>query len=130
MGRPSWASTTAYSAISEGRQRSSLPLSLAFGQHLDLALTLADENAKAGADPAFDAHLMPIGDWPTAVWESLMLERAMERLAAKAKQKLNGGQEHLGQSQRPCSRHGSILPEVGMDGHQQYGAADRPRRHP
>ena len=37
------------------------------GQNLDLALTLADENAEAGADPAFDAHLMPIGDWATAV---------------------------------------------------------------
>ena len=32
------------------------------GQDLDLALTLADENAKVGADPAFDAHTMPIGD--------------------------------------------------------------------
>ena len=47
------------------------------GQNLDLALTLADENAKAGADPAFDAHLMPIGDWATAVWECWMPERAM-----------------------------------------------------
>ena len=58
------------------------------GQSLDLALTLADESAIAGADPAFDAHLMPIGDWATAVWEEWMLERAMERLVAKAKQKL------------------------------------------
>ena len=57
------------------------------GQDLDLALTLADENAKAGADPAFDAHNMPIGDWATAVWESWMPERAMERLVAKAKVK-------------------------------------------
>ena len=31
---------------------------------------------------------MPIGDWATAVWESWMLERAIERPAAKAKQKL------------------------------------------
>ena len=58
------------------------------GQDLDLALTLADENARAGADPAFDAHIMPIGDWATAVWEHWMPERAMERLAAKAKKKL------------------------------------------
>ena len=57
-------------------------------QNLDLALMLADENAKPGADPAFDAHLMPIGDWATAVWESWMTERAMERLVAKAKQTL------------------------------------------
>ena len=45
---------------------------------MDHALTLADENAKAGADPAFDAHIMPIGDWATAVWEAWMPERAME----------------------------------------------------
>ena len=57
------------------------------GENLDLA-TLADENARAGADPAFDAHIIPIGDWATAVWEAWMPERAMERLAAKAKNKL------------------------------------------
>ena len=57
-------------------------------QNLDLALILADENAKSGADPAFDAHTMPIGDWATAVWESWMPERTMERLAAAAKKKL------------------------------------------
>ena len=58
------------------------------GQNLDVALMLADENARAGADPAFDAHLMPIGDWATAVWEGWMPERAMERLTALAKKKL------------------------------------------
>ena len=61
------------------------------GQDLDLALTLADENAKAGADPAFGAHIMPIGDWATAVWEAWMPEGAMERLAAKAEKKLKKG---------------------------------------
>ena len=54
---------------------------------MDLALMLADENARSGADPAFDAHLMPIGDWATAVWEGWMPERAMERLVARAKQR-------------------------------------------
>ena len=54
---------------------------------MDLALMLADENARSGADPAFDAHLMPIGDWATAAWEGWEPERAMERLVAKAKQR-------------------------------------------
>ena len=49
---------------------------------------LAGDAARAGADPAFDAHLMPIGDWATAVWEGWMPERAMERLTAAAKKKL------------------------------------------
>ena len=31
---------------------------------------------------------MPFGDWTTAVWEKWIPERAMERLVAKAKQKL------------------------------------------
>ena len=51
-------------------------------------MILADGNARAGADPAFDAHTMPIGDWATAVWESWMPERAMERLTIVAKKKL------------------------------------------
>ena len=39
------------------------------GQNLDIALVLADEDGKEGADPAFGAQLMPIGGWATAVWE-------------------------------------------------------------
>ena len=58
------------------------------GQNLDLALILAGENARSGADPAFDAHTMPIGDWATAVWESWMPERTMERLTIITKKKL------------------------------------------
>ena len=86
------------------------------GQNLDLSLILADENARAGADPAFDAHTMPIGDWATAVWVAWMPERAMGRLTIVAKKKLRKGEERLGQSQRPGRRHGSIKPETRMDG--------------
>ena len=66
------------------------------GQSLDLALILADENARAGADPAFDAHSMPIGDWSTAVWEAWMPEPALERLTAIAKKKVRKGEEYMG----------------------------------
>ena len=38
------------------------------GQDLDLALILADGSATGRADPAFDAHLLPIGQWADAVW--------------------------------------------------------------
>ena len=55
---------------------------------MDLALILADENARSGADPAFDAHTMPIGDWATAVWETWMPLRTMERLGSSSKKKL------------------------------------------
>ena len=49
---------------------------------------VADENAKAGAGPAFDAHLIPIGDWATAVWEKWMHEGALERVTTAAKRKI------------------------------------------
>ena len=58
------------------------------GQNVDIALIIADGNARAGADPAFDAHMMPIGDWATAAWEGWMPERAMERLTATTKKRL------------------------------------------
>ena len=40
------------------------------GQNIDFALMLADEGAKGRADPAYDAHLLPIGEWPQARWEN------------------------------------------------------------
>ena len=75
----------------------SAPASGRGGQNLDVALMLADEDARAGADPAFDAHLMPIGDWATAVWEGWMPER-MERLTAVAKKKLKKAKNVWGRS--------------------------------
>ena len=56
------------------------------GQNLDLALTLADENARAGADPAFDAHMMPIGEWALACWEGWVSDAAMDVMIKAAKQ--------------------------------------------
>ena len=32
------------------------------------------------ADPAFDAHLPPIGDWANAVWEEWVPEASLYRL--------------------------------------------------
>ena len=32
------------------------------GQHLDIALMLADGSESGKADPAFDAHMLPIGE--------------------------------------------------------------------
>ena len=58
------------------------------GQQLDLALMLADGSAKGNADPAFDAHVMPIGDWARAVWEERLPRSTLNRLAAQAKLKL------------------------------------------
>ena len=40
------------------------------GQDLDLALMIADACASGRADPAFDAHKVPIAAWALAVWEA------------------------------------------------------------
>ena len=40
------------------------------GQKLDLALMVADGSAKGRADPAFDAHIMPVGQWAMAIYGS------------------------------------------------------------
>jgi len=56
------------------------------GQNLDLALILADEGPTGKADPAFDAHGLPIGEWSLAIWEGRESTIAMHKVIAKAKQ--------------------------------------------
>jgi len=60
---------------------------------------------------------MPIGDWATAVWESWMPERTMERLAAAAKKKLKKAKNIWAKVKRTCRRHGRFVQEVGLDGY-------------
>ena len=55
------------------------------GQQLDLALMLADESEGGRADPAFDAHMMPIGQWSLAVWESWLPLNGLYQLINVAK---------------------------------------------
>ena len=37
------------------------------GEQIDLALMVADGGPRGSADPAFAAHLLPIGEWAAAV---------------------------------------------------------------
>lgn len=64
------------------------PASGACGQNLDTALMMADGGPKGRADPAFDAHDMPIGQWAMAVWEGSMPKKSLLQLAASAKSRL------------------------------------------
>ena len=48
------------------------------GQNLDVAMVLADEGKSGRADPAYDAHGLPIGDWAMAVWEGWAGAEAMD----------------------------------------------------
>ena len=64
------------------------------GQNLDMALVVADGSKNGRADPAYDAHSLPIGEWAMAIWEGwcpvISLQRiiddAIERIT-KAKNK-------------------------------------------
>ena len=59
---------------------------------MDIALILADEGVTGRADPAYDAHMLPIGKWSLAVWEGWLIlildsltsvvKQAVSRLAA------------------------------------------------
>ena len=49
------------------------------GQCLDMTLALADGKAKGRADPAFDAHIDPIGQWAQAVWHEWLPRKALVR---------------------------------------------------
>ena len=53
------------------------------GQNLDMALIIADEKGKA--DPAFDAHTLPIGQWAMAVWEGWETEELLNRIIRYAR---------------------------------------------
>ena len=64
------------------------PASGAGGQNLDLALTLADGGPRSYADPAFQAHLQPIGEWAAAVWEDWLPRAALHRMVIDAKRRL------------------------------------------
>ena len=58
------------------------------GQNPDIALLLADGGLSGKADPAYDAHLIPLGEWAHAVWEGWMPVKAMRRMIEHVKEQL------------------------------------------
>ena len=57
------------------------------GQDLDIALMIAD-GPSGKADPAYEAHLQPIGMWAKAIWEEWftgsMLQNAWRQAGERA----------------------------------------------
>ena len=49
--------------------RAAAPAAGTCGQSLNLALVIADGSDTGRADPAYDAHMLPVGEWSLAVWE-------------------------------------------------------------
>ena len=58
------------------------------GQDLDLALAVADGSLRGRADPAFDAHLLPIGEWAEGIWHERLPLHALQRSTTRALAKL------------------------------------------
>ena len=96
------------------------------GQNLDFALMIAGEGQEGRADPSYDAHGLPIGEWAVAVWEGwenltlmqLTIDSALERFAAaKNRWLVTCG---------ICTR----LLETAMGGDRRGEAKDRPGRTP
>ena len=59
------------------------------GQSLDAALILADGGPSGRADPAFDAHLLPIGEWAAAVWDERLPLESLHRMISKGIRQLD-----------------------------------------
>ena len=59
------------------------------GGDLDVTLMLADGSGTGRADPAFDAHIAPIGHWALAIWESWAPRPLLQRLVIRAKLRLS-----------------------------------------
>ena len=60
------------------------PVAGGCGQQLDLALVMADGSSRGRADPAFAAHIDPIGQWALAIWEKWLPRESLLKLAAEA----------------------------------------------
>ena len=57
------------------------------GQDIDLALILAEEGPTGCADPAFDAHVLPIHAWALAAWQRWLPLASMDLLLDDAHSK-------------------------------------------
>ena len=64
--------------------RAAAPPAGCCGQDLDLALMMADASASGRADPAFDAHKVPIATWALAVWETWLPIPMLNQMMASA----------------------------------------------
>jgi len=91
------------------------------GQNLDLALVLADGGPAGEADPAFDAHGLPIGDWSMAVWESWEAVNLMQKVITKAKLVMRDAKNRWAKSKGPgaaylltCQRLGWVVVDATL----------------
>ena len=68
--------------------RAAAPAGGGGGQDLDLTLMLADGSRRGKADPAYEAHAQPIGQWAEAVWHDWLPSGALHKIIDSAKSRL------------------------------------------
>ena len=73
------------------------------GGDLDITLMLADSSGSGRADPAFDAHLAPIGHWAMACWENWSPRSILQRLVVRAKLRLSTAKSHWANVHGPAA---------------------------
>ena len=71
------------------------PASGCGGQNLDAALLVADGGPRSQVDPAYDAHVLTIGEWATAVWEGWSKKGSLEAMVNKANRKQDDAKSPL-----------------------------------
>ena len=54
---------------------------------IDAEILLADGSERGCADPAFDAHILPIGQWALANWEEWEPEEMLQKTLQWARRK-------------------------------------------
>ena len=96
------------------------------GQNLDIALMMADASAKGSADPAFDAHILVIGDWARGVWNVWTPRATLDSWVAKAnKAEARQGEECMGEGQWSVDSVRRDLWSYPLDHHRRDQAQDR-----
>ena len=83
------------------------------GQDIDLALITADGSDKGQADPAFGAHIVPIGTWATAIWERWLAVSVLHVGITDAKCKAVKAPRHWGVAIGPAAAY--VLTATRLD---------------
>ena len=85
------------------------------GHDLDLALTLADCGPSGRADPAHDAHTLPLQTWARAVWEDWLPANLLDALVSAANSTLSKAKKPWRAVHGPgsCVVASAVAPSVG-----------------
>ena len=85
------------------------------GQNLDIALQIADGSSSGNADPAVDAHMMPIGEWALACWENWTTDSAMDIMVKSARTMLKAARNQWAKVCGPAAAMMMTCKRIGWE---------------